>query len=118
LEYIHWEQHARNHIQNYKVLEEDQFKKEDWGTSEEYVITVDFVDISNVIWKASKTVMLLSILAGKMPLHQVEQYDREKRKRVTVDCPEIIKAYNKRMGTVDLLDSTLGWNKIKMRPKK
>jgi hypothetical protein len=62
--------------------------------------------------------MLLSTLAGKIPMHQVERYDRKHKKRVTVDCPEIVKAYNKHMGGVDLLDSIMGRNKIKIRSKK
>jgi len=101
-----------------KLPKDDQFKKVDRGTSEECVTTVDGVDISNVVWKDNKTVMLLSTLAGKIPMHQVERYDRKNKKRVTVDCPEIVKVYNKHMGGVDLLDSIMGRNKIKIRSKK
>jgi hypothetical protein len=52
-----------------------KFKKVDQGT-EKCVTAVDSVDIYNVIWKDNKTVILLSTLAGKIPMHQVERYDR------------------------------------------
>jgi hypothetical protein len=35
-----------------------------------------------------------------------------------VDCPEIVKVYNKYMGRVNLLDSIMGQNKIKIRSNK
>jgi hypothetical protein len=62
--------------------------------------------------------MLLSTLAGKIPMHQVERYDRKNNKWVTVDCPEIVKVYNKHMGRVDLLDGIMGRNKIKITSNK
>jgi hypothetical protein len=84
-------------------------------TSEEYVTTVDGVNISSVIWTDNKLVILLSTLAGKMPKRQVT--DRNNKKRLAVDSTGIIKICNKHMGGADLLVSIMGRNKMKMRHK-
>jgi hypothetical protein len=101
LEYIHWEQCDGTAFQIVSFLKKPNLKKVDWGTSEEYVMTVDGVNIFSVIWKDNKTVILLFTLASKITVRQVVRYDSRNKERVTVECPEIIKLYNKHMGSVD-----------------
>lgn len=56
-------------------------KKVNQGTSEEYVTTADGVNISSVMWKDNGTLILLFTVAGKMTMHQVEQYERKNKKK-------------------------------------
>jgi hypothetical protein len=84
LEYIHWEQQDAFVFQIVSFLKRANLKKEN-REHQTNITAVDGVDTSNVIWKDNETIILLSILAGKMPVHHVEQYDKNSKKRVTVD---------------------------------
>jgi hypothetical protein len=88
------------------------------GTTVEYVGTVPAGEISAVAWKDNKCVNLLSTFAGEEPTTMVRRYDRSKKTQVTVDCPKIVREYNKHMGGVDPLDSLIGRYKIIQRSKK
>jgi hypothetical protein len=93
-------------------------KRKPRGISEEFVGSVDGIDISSVVWKDNKTVILLSTFAGELPKQSVQRFDRKQKTTISVDCPNLITKYNKYMGGVDLLDSIMGRYKIKMRSKK
>lgn len=108
----------RNRIPDCKLPKDDVIKKSLRGYSEEFVSSVDDVTLSNVIWKDNKAVTLLSTLAGVHPTTQVKRYDRKLKTKIDVDCPNVIKMYNKHMGGVDLLDSIMGRHKIGIRSKK
>lgn len=60
----------------------------------------------------------MSNFCGKNPELSVERFDKKLGRKITVDCPNIVSEYNKFMGGVDLLDSFIGRNKIKIRSKK
>ncbi|XP_049809536.1 piggyBac transposable element-derived protein 4-like [Schistocerca nitens] len=60
----------RNRVPDCKLPSEAELKKMARGASVERVATVDGVDISNVVWKDNKSVMLLSTLAGQQPIHE------------------------------------------------
>uniref|UniRef100_A0A1B0BPX3 PiggyBac transposable element-derived protein domain-containing protein n=1 Tax=Glossina palpalis gambiensis TaxID=67801 RepID=A0A1B0BPX3_9MUSC len=48
----------------------------------------------------------------------MNQFDRITKAKIDITCPFIVQEYNKHMGGVDLMDSFLGRNHIKMRSKK
>ncbi|XP_047109581.1 piggyBac transposable element-derived protein 2-like [Schistocerca piceifrons] len=108
----------RNRVPDCKLPSEAELKKMARGASVERVATVDGVDISNVVWKDNKSVMLLSTLAGQQPIHEAGRYDKKTKSRITIPCPQIIKLYNKHMGGVDLLDSIMGRHKILVKSRK
>lgn len=108
----------RNRIPNCKLPAEATLKTAPRGTCQEFISCVDGVDISSVIWKDNKYVTLLSSFVGKQPLSKVNRYDRKEKKVVQVDCPSIIREYNKHMGGVDLLDSNMGRYKIFLKSRK
>ncbi|XP_046987283.1 piggyBac transposable element-derived protein 2-like [Schistocerca americana] len=108
----------RNRVPDCKLPSEAELKKMARGASVERVATVDGVDISNVVWKDNKSVMLLSTLAGQQPIHEAGRYDKKTKSRTTIPCPQIIKLYNKHMGGVDLLDSIMGRHKILVKSRK
>ncbi|CAG5038759.1 unnamed protein product [Parnassius apollo] len=88
------------------------------GSFEERVSVHDGIDLSCVAWKDNKIVTLLSSYSGALPLTKVNRFDRTTKEKIDITCPFIVQEYNKHMGGVDLMDSFLGRNHIKMRSKK
>ncbi|GFY37219.1 piggyBac transposable element-derived protein 3 [Trichonephila inaurata madagascariensis] len=87
------------------------------GHSMEFVGNYKDVEISVIAWKDNKTVLMTSTFSGEKPLGKVMRYDKTKN-RVEIIKPHVIEKYNKHMGGVDLLDSTIARHKILMRSKK
>ncbi|XP_049948186.1 piggyBac transposable element-derived protein 4-like [Schistocerca serialis cubense] len=77
----------RNRVPDCKLPSEAELKKMARGASEERVATVDGVDISNVVWKDNKSVMLLSTLAGQQPIHEAGRNNFAKEME---DCVTIL----------------------------
>jgi len=71
-------------------------------------------------WKDNKQVNLLSTYCGSLPMLTANRFDKKLKKKINIDCPTVIKEYNRFMGGVDLLDSLIGRYKVRMRkqPKK
>lgn len=70
-----------------------------------------------MLWKDNKSVPLASSYVGIKPFEHVNpnhqpskapRYDRKKKQILEIDCPEIIKEYNRHMGGVDLMDGLMG----------
>lgn len=108
----------RNRVPGCKLTADKEMSKKPRGTSEEYVSLHDKIEISNVSWKDNRNVMFLSTYVGVEPVEKIDRYDRKIKTKVTIDCPSVVKHYNKHMGGVDLLDSLIGRYKITMRSKK
>ncbi|KAJ8881554.1 hypothetical protein PR048_018036 [Dryococelus australis] len=97
----------RNRFPDCKYPPEEELKKLLRGTSLEHTACIEGADLLNVVWKDNKTVMLLSTLAGQMPMQDVSRSDKTSRSRLPVACPKLIQLYNPHMRGVDLLDSTI-----------
>lgn len=82
----------RNRIPNCKLIEESKMKKLPRGSSEEYVASIDGVDVINVEWLDNK-VTLLSTKIGELPKGTIKGYDRKKKESIIIDCPSIVKEY-------------------------
>jgi len=108
----------RNRLKNVKLPDDSDLMKQPRGTTAHCISNVLDTDIVAVTWKDTKIVSLLSTFAAVDPVMKVSRFDRKQKKRVEVDCPNIIQVYNKHMGGVDLLDGLLGRHKIKMRSRK
>ena len=104
---------CRNRIPDCKLPTHEQLKKESRGTSVEYVADCGGTEILD-----NKNVLLLSSFAGKHPIEKIFRFDRKKKETITVDCPNVVKQYNKHMGGVDLLDSHIGIYKIILKSRK
>ena len=57
-----------------------------------------------VKWLDNSLVQLTSNYVGIEPMDQIEKWDKTADKRKNVDCPQIVKDYNKSNGHVDLAD--------------
>jgi len=108
----------RNRLKNVKLPSDEVLKKNPRETIGSCVTKVRGTDITAVVWKDTKVVNLLSTFVGADPVMKVKRFDKKLKKHVEVDCPAIIKTYNKHMGGVDLLDGLLGRHKIKTRSRK
>ncbi|KAF2887147.1 hypothetical protein ILUMI_19026, partial [Ignelater luminosus] len=60
-----------------KLTLEANMKKMPRGTSLEYTVTVDSVDISNIAWKDHKIVNLVTSFVEQEPQITVRRYDRK-----------------------------------------
>lgn len=63
-------------------------------------------------------VTLLSNFCGVLPIQQVNRFDKVQSKKVPINCPNLVKEYNRHMGGVDLTDSLIGRHKICIKSKK
>lgn len=108
----------RNRIPNCKFPSEDTMKKSNRGSSWEYICNFDGVDVTSVAWKDNKNVFLSSTFAGELPKGKVNRFDKKQKKKIEIECPNLVFEYNRHMGGVDLFDSLIGRYKIVMRSKK
>ncbi|KAJ8710249.1 hypothetical protein PYW07_009615 [Mythimna separata] len=99
-------------------LQKKALLKEERGYCVEKSTIIDDVKLSVTTWVDNKAVSLCSSYVGKEPMGMVKRFDRKKRTKIDVPCPKSIMVYNKYMGGVDLLDSMLGFYRIKIRSKK
>ncbi|KAJ0003764.1 hypothetical protein NQD34_008862 [Periophthalmus magnuspinnatus] len=57
-----------------------------------------------VKWYDNKCVTLLSNASGIKPLTSVQQWSKDAKANIAVQCPSLIAAYNQHMGGIDLSD--------------
>lgn len=108
----------RNRLPNCKLPDDNQIKKLPRGASIEHISSNESAPLSVVLWKDNKIVTLLSTYCGELPKTTKKRFDKKLKKQIEVDCPHIIKEYNRHMGGVDLLDSHIGRYKIKIKSRK
>lgn len=60
----------------------------------------------------------VTAIYGILPEKTIIRFDKKSERSVKINCPSIIKDYNRHMGGVDFLDSLIGRYKIKIRTKK
>lgn len=113
-----------NRVNNCKLS--NNVKGRNRGYSEEYVGSAHGIDITNVLWQDTKNVVLLSTYVGVLPFRSQEpqtqpskitRYDRKNKQYLEIDCPRIIKEYNRHMGGVDLMDGLMGRYHIRIKTR-
>lgn len=81
-------------------------------------VVCDKTKLAVVRWNDNKPVTLISSFVGAEPLHQIKRYSKELKKKVNVDCPQIVKEYNKHMGGVDLADMLVSLYRIPFKTRR
>jgi len=71
-----------------------------------------------VRWLDNKPVNLISTYIEATPLSKVNRWSKVSQSRVDVDCPNIVREYNRNMGGVDLANMLLSSYRIDRRSKK
>nr|CAH7726963.1 unnamed protein product [Callosobruchus chinensis] len=107
-----------NRVPGCKMLSEKEFKKLGRGAWQEKTAIKDDVKLSLVCWYDNKIVSTLSSYIGSHPTGTKQRFFRSEKCHKNVECPQTILKYNEYMGGVDLLDSMLGYYRIKIRSKK
>ena len=69
-------------------------------------------------WVDNGAVLLSSNFIGSRPLCTISRWDKNKKERNEVDCPAIVKEYNKNMGGVDLADMLIALYRIDCKTKR
>ncbi|CAG4993290.1 unnamed protein product [Parnassius apollo] len=93
----------RNRIPDCKLPKEKEMSKKVRGYSVEYGI-----DVATVAWKYNEVINLASSFAGEISEDKVQRYDSKNKRYVNIDCPNIVREYNRHMRGVDLIDSIMG----------
>lgn len=108
----------RDRIPNSPFTEKKAANKEARGTTNEFITVQDEIPVSMVSWRDNDTVMIGSTLCGVLPMETIKRYDRKQKKFIDVQCPQIIKVYNRHMGGVDLMDAHIGRHHIQLKSRK
>lgn len=105
-----------------KLPTDKQIAKEPRGFSTEYVGSCLGIELSTTLWKDNTCVRLASTYVGLLPLRndipKASRYDHAQKKRIEIECPNIIHQYNAHMDGVDLMDGLLGRYHIRMKTVK
>ncbi|KAF9406912.1 hypothetical protein HW555_012890, partial [Spodoptera exigua] len=100
-----------------KILPDDKsFKKQRRGKCAQVVC--DRSKLAVVKWNDNKPVTLLSSYVGVEPMEKIKRYSKEEKGKVDVDCPQIVKEYNKQKGGVDLADMLVALCRIPMKTRR
>lgn len=75
-------------------------------------------DLLMARWNDNSVVTIVSNHEAIEPMHHVKRWDRKARKMTNIQMPQILKAYNSRMGGVDLFDNATNNYRIRIRGKK
>lgn len=71
-----------------------------------------------VKWNDNKPVTLISSFVGAEPVQKIKRYSKEEKRKVEVDCPQLVKEYNKHMGGVDLADMLIALYKTPFKTRR
>jgi len=64
----------------------------------EYVTELEGHPIVFIAWKDNKVVSMILSFCSNLPVTKIERFCKKERKRIEVNCPAIVKVYNKHMG--------------------
>lgn len=100
-----------------KVLpSEKEMKKKPRGSYSQVVCNKNRLSV--VRWNDNKPVTLISSYVGVEPVEKMKRYCKETKSKIDVDCPQIVKEYNKHMGGVDLADMLISLYKTPFKSRR
>lgn len=102
-----------NRLKQCNFKKDSQMKR---GESDEIVSSDGKVSLTK--WKDNKSVVMISSAFGRNPEHVVKRWDKSKKERIEVPCPNVVKLYNERMGGVDIFDQMMEYYRTYFRTKK
>ncbi len=97
-------------------MSQKDFVKSPRGTFEEFVHSSE--KLALVKWNDNRPVHVISTLMGSEPVSEIVRYIKNKKKRLPIQCPAVVKSYNKHMGGVDLADMLFSLYRIDKRSHK
>lgn len=100
-----------------KVLPtEKEMKKKERGSYVEATCKQNRLAV--VRWNDNKAVTFISSFVASMPVEKIQRYSKDAKKRVDVQCPQIVRQYNKHMGGVDLADMLISLYKTRLKSRR
>ena len=102
----------------FSKTQEKELMKKGRGSYEERRLVSENCDLTYIRWYDNKTVHLLSSFAKANPIHQVDRYDQKTKRVISVNCPDIVRVYNKSMGGVDKADFLISLYRTSIKSKK
>lgn len=87
-----------NRLRGYQTVSEKDMKKRGRGTLIEQTAKFDTINIHAVQWFDNKIVSLMSDYCGTAPLLKVKRFFKSSNERKEIDCPDIVREYNRHMG--------------------
>ena len=72
-------------------------------------------DIIITKWVDNKTLHLISNYVSIEPMESIQRWSKYEKRKVQVPCPQIVVAYNKAMGGVDLADMLISFYRIPVK---
>eukprot|EP00794_Sanderia_malayensis_P000928 gene928-235_t len=74
--------------------------------------------LSIVKWYDNKPVHLVSTYIGVQADETVKRFDRKRKMHVQVECPNVVKRYNKSMRGIDLADMLIALYRMRIKTKR
>lgn len=96
--------------------DEKSMKKKQRGAFSQVVCDANKLVI--VRWNDNKPVTLISSFVGSEPVQKIKRYCKEQKQKIEVDCPQIVREYNKHMGGVDLADMLISLYKVPFKTRR
>lgn len=88
------------------------------GSFEERRLVSESCELTYVRWFDNRIVHLLSSFAKPNPVHLVERFDKKAKRKIEINCPDIVKQYNQSMGGVDKADFLISLYRTPVKSKK
>lgn len=99
-----------------KLPTEKQMKKKERGNYAEVVC--DKNKLAIVKWHDNKVVTFVSSFVAAEPVNTIRRYCKDQKRKVDVQCPQVVKEYNKHMGGVDLADMLIALYKSPFKSRR
>ena len=100
-----------NRLQGCPLLERQDRGSMDYRSDSNSAIII-------IKWLDNSVVQLTSNYVGINPLGTIERWVKKDGERKEIPCPQIVKAYNKSMGGVDLADMLIALYRIEVKTKR
>lgn len=107
-----------NRLPGIPLIKDKDLIKRGKGSYQEVAALVEDTEVRVVKWADNRVVNLMSTFASAELKDNCKRFDKKTKQTITIDCPAIVKTYNKFMGGVDLMDSLIALYRIHIRSKK
>ncbi|CAK1594501.1 unnamed protein product [Parnassius mnemosyne] len=71
-----------------------------------------------VRWNDNKVVTFISSFVASEPVETILRYSKDEKKKILVQCPQIVRQYNKHTGGVDLADMLISLYKTPFKTRR
>lgn len=99
-----------------KLVSEKLLKKKPRGSFSQVVCNSNKLAVLR--WNDNKTVTFISSYVDSEPVQKIKRYCKIKKAKIYVDCPNMVKVYNKSMGGVDLSDMLISLYRIPFKSRR